>query len=212
MLRVSGRWLPNDWCELSANSGNKKTEVNLTIKAYNATSGNREGDILFRLKGKDYTHSCHVTQYGYQYGEDEFLTLQKATKGKNGGINIVILGDGYNAEQIASGGYLDDMKQQIEYFFGVEPYTTYRDYFNVYTAFPLSTESGVGTVNTIRYNRFNTTFTGGVGLSCDYDAVFSYVTKAATVTESNLDQLLVIMVLTAPTTVVFARCGIQELP
>ncbi|WP_308226708.1 hypothetical protein [Prevotella sp.] len=51
---------------------------------------------------------------------------------------------------------------------------TYRNYFNVYTAFPLSTESGVGTVNTIRYNRFNTTFTGGVGLKADYDEVFDY--------------------------------------
>ena len=56
----------------------------------------REGDIVFRLKDKDYTHSCHVTQYGYEYAEDEFLELQKATKGSNGGINIVILGDGYD--------------------------------------------------------------------------------------------------------------------
>lgn len=51
---------------------------------------------------------------------------------------------------------------------------TYRNYFNVYTAFPLSTESGVGTVNTIRYNRFNTTFTGGVCLKADYAEVFDY--------------------------------------
>ena len=128
--------------------------------------------MVFRLKGKDYTHSCHVTQYGYQYGEDEYLTLQKATKGNNGGINIVILGDGYDAKNIADGSYLTDMQQEIEYFFGIEPYTTYRDYFNVYTAFPLSTESGVGTVNTIRYNKFGTTYTGGVGLKCDYDMVF----------------------------------------
>ncbi len=183
-----------DWCQLSANSGNKKTEVTLTINAFGGNSGNREGDIVFRLKGKEYTHSCHVTQYGYRYGEDEFLTLQKATKGNNGGINIVIMGDGYNAEEIASGSYLADMQEEVEYFFGIEPYTTYCDYFNVYTAFPLSTESGVGTINTIRYNRFNTTYTGGVGLKCDYDAVFDYVLKAPTVTAANLDQTLIIMV------------------
>lgn len=183
-----------EWCHLSQTSGNKKTEITLTINATAKNSEQREGDVVFRLKGKDYTHKCHVTQYGYEYGEDEYLTLQSATKGNRGGINIVILGDGYDAKDIANGSYLADMRQQIEYFFGIEPYKTYRDYFNVYTAFPLSTESGVGTVNTIRYNRFNTTFTGGVGLKCDYDAVFAYALNAPTVTESNLNETLIIIV------------------
>lgn len=182
-----------DWCELSQTSGSKKNEITLTIKSSSSTES-REGDVVFRLKGKDYTHSCHVTQYGYQYGEDEYLTLQKATKGNNGGINIVILGDGYDAKNIADGSYLTDMQQEIEYFFGIEPYTTYRDYFNVYTAFPLSTESGVGTVNTIRYNKFGTTYTGGVGLKCDYDMVFDYAMNAPTVNADNLDQTLIIIV------------------
>ncbi len=182
-----------DWCELSQNTGSKKNEITLTIKAASTTE-QREGDIVFNLKDKDYTHSCHVTQYGYEYGEDEYLTLQKATRGNNGGINIVILGDGYDAKEISSGSYLADMKQEIEYFFGIEPYTTYRDYFNVYTAFPLSTESGVGSVNTIRYNRFNTTYTGGVGLRCDYDEVFKYAMNAPTVNSGNLDQTLIIIV------------------
>lgn len=182
-----------DWCELSQTSGSKKNEITLTIKSSSSTES-REGEVVFRLKGKDYTHSCHVTQYGYQYGEDEYLTLQKATKGNNGGINIVILGDGYDAKNIADGTYLTDMQQEIEYFFGIEPYTTYRDYFNVYTAFPLSTESGVGTVNTIRYNKFGTTYTGGVGLKCDYDMVFDYAMKAPTVNADNIDQTLIIIV------------------
>ena len=82
----------------------------------------------------------------------------------------------------------------MEYFFGLEPYTTYRDYFNVYTAFPLSTESGVGSVNTIRYNRFGTTFTGGVKLKADYDGIFAYALDAPTVTKANLNQTLIIMV------------------
>ena len=138
--------------------------------------------------------TCTVTQYDYQYGEDEWLTLQKATRGNNGGINIVILGDGYDAKNISDGDYLTNIKQEVEYFFGIEPYTTYRDYFNVYTAFPVSTETGVGTVNTIRYNRFNTTYTGGVGLRADYDEIFDYALNAPTVTESNLNQTLIIIV------------------
>lgn len=183
-----------DWCEVSPASGNKKTKVTLTINAMAKNGSSREGKVVFRLKDEDYTHECRVSQYGYEYGEDQWLTLQKATKGKKGGINIVLLGDGYDAKSIANGSYLRTMKQEMEYFFGLEPYTTYRGYFNVYTAFPLSTESGVGTVNTIRYNRFNTTFTGGVELKADYDEIFAYALNAPTVTKANLNQTLIIMV------------------
>lgn len=197
VINAEGEWKvasKPDWCEVSPASGNKKTEVTLTIKGMAKNADSRDGKVVFRLKDKDYTHECSVSQYGYEYGEDEWITLQKATKGNNGGINIVLLGDGFNAKDIASGKYLNDIKQEVEYFFGIEPYKTYRDYFNVYTAIPLSTESGVGTVNTIRYNRFNTTFTGGVGLKADYDEVFNYALGAPTVNKGNLNQTLIIMV------------------
>ncbi len=197
VINAEGKWevaSKPDWCEVSPASGNKKTEVTLTIKGMAKNADSRDGKVVFRLKDKDYTHECSVSQYGYEYGEDEWITLQKATKGNNGGINIVLLGDGFNAKDIASGKYLNDIKQEVEYFFGIEPYKTYRDYFNVYTAIPLSTESGVGTVNTIRYNRFNTTFTGGVGLKADYDEVFDYALGAPTVNKGNLNQTLIIMV------------------
>lgn len=197
VINAEGEWevaSKPDWCEVSPASGNKKTEVTLTIKGMAKNADSRDGKVVFRLKDKDYTHECSVSQYGYEYGEDEWITLQKATKGNNGGINIVLLGDGFNAKDIASGKYLKDIKQEVEYFFGIEPYKTYRDYFNVYTAIPLSTESGIGTVNTIRYNRFNTTFTGGVGLKADYDEVFDYALGAPTVNKSNLNQTLIIMV------------------
>ncbi|MFQ9098064.1 MAG: fimbrillin family protein [Segatella copri] len=197
VINAEGEWevaSKPDWCEVSPASGNKKTEVTLTIKGMAKNAASRDGKVVFRLKDKDYTHECSVSQYGYEYGEDEWITLQKATKGNNGGINIVLLGDGFNAKDIASGKYLKDIKQEVEYFFGIEPYKTYRDYFNVYTAIPLSTESGIGTVNTIRYNRFNTTFTGGVGLKADYDEVFDYALGAPTVNKGNLNQTLIIMV------------------
>ena len=197
VINAEGEWevaSKPDWCEVSPASGNKKTEVTLTIKGMSKNADSRDGKVVFRLKDKDYTHECSVSQYGYEYGEDEWITLQKATKGNKGGINIVLLGDGFNAKDIASGEYLKNIKQKVEYFFGIEPYKTYRDYFNVYTAIPLSTESGVGTVNTIRYNRFNTTFTGGVGLKADYDEVFSYALGAPTVNKGNLNQTLIIIV------------------
>ena len=183
-----------DWCEVTPATGNKKTEVTLTIKAAASNSEQREGDVVFRLKGKNYTSKCHVTQYGYEYGEDQVVTLQKATKGNNGGINVFIVGDGYDAKQISDGSYLKDIRQSMEHYFGIEPFTTYRDYFNVYTAIALSTESGVGTINTIRYNRFNTTYTGGVGLDCDQAELMTYAMKAPTINNNTIGETLIIVV------------------
>ena len=183
-----------DWCNLSATSGTSKTELTLTINEMpKGTSGGRKGDIVFRLKDKGYTTKCAVTQHDYEYAEDEIIQLQKATRGNKGGINLVFVGDGFNAEDIANGTYLKAIKEEVEHFFGVEPYTTYRDYFNVYTAIPVSLESGIGTVNTIRYTKFETTFTRG-GLKCNSSAVFDYALRMPTVTRENLKESLVVLI------------------
>lgn len=197
VLNAEGDWevesMP-DWCSLSQTSGSSKAELTLTIHQMPAGSPTRVGEIVFKLKDKDYTHKCTVSQYNYMYAEDEIITKQTATKGNNGGINLVFLGDGFDAKDISEGKYMAAMEEQIENFFGIEPYKTYRDYFNVHTAIAVSPETGIGAVNTIRYAKFETTFTGGVGLRCDYDAVFDYALRIPEVTRENLDQTLIIMV------------------
>jgi hypothetical protein len=154
----------------------------------------RQDSIVFKLKDKDYTHTCTVSQYDYQYGEDEVITLQKASKGNTGGVNLVFIGDGYDGKDISEGLYLQDVQMQVENFFAIHPYKAYRDYFNVYTAIAVSPESGTGTVNTINYNKFETTYTGGSGLKCNNEAVFRYVLDMKTpVTEENLNEALIVL-------------------
>lgn len=198
VLDAEGDWevesIP-DWCSLSQTSGSKKTELTLTISELPAGSEPRSGEIVFKLKDKDYTHSCNVSQYNYNYKENEVITLQRASKGNNGGINLVFLGDGYDGKDISEGKYLSDIQEQVNNFFDIHPYKAYKEYFNVYTSIAVSQESGIGTVNTIKYNKFETTYTGGVGLKCNNEAVFSYVLDMnTTVTESNLGETLIVLV------------------
>lgn len=197
VLNAEGEWYVEsmpEWCSLSQTSGDKKTELTLTIKEMAKGSQPRTGEIVFKLKDKDYTHKCTVSQYDYQYAEDEVITLQKATKGNTGGINLVFLGDGYDGKDISDGKYLAHMQEQVENFFGIEPYKTYRDYFNVYTAIALSNESGIGTINSIKYVKFNTSFTGGVGLNGDYNYIFEYVLNMKTsVTAANINETLIVI-------------------
>lgn len=194
VLNAEGDWdviSKPEWVSLSQESGFKKTELTLTFAQKPKDGQMREGEIVFKLKDKDYTTKCSVTQFDYEYAENEVITLQTHSRGK--GINLVFLGDGYNAEDISMGKYMKDMREQMERFFDIEPYRTYRDYFNVYTAIAVSPESGIGTVNTIRYVKFETTYTGGVGLRGDYDAIFEYALRMPTVDESNLNQTLIVM-------------------
>ena len=190
-----------DWCTLSTMSGEKKTELTLTI---DAGSESREGEIVFKLDEYDYTTTCRVAQYYYEHEEDEEITLQTHSRGK--GINLVFLGDGFDAENISNGDYLRVMNEQMERFFNIEPYHTYRDYFNVSTAIAVSPESGIGTVNTIRNTKFETTFTGEVGLRGNYSTIFNYAMEVSPVDESNLNQSLIIV---TPNTIDYG--GITEM-
>lgn len=199
VLNADDEWVVEsmpDWVTLSQKEGKGKAELKLKFLQMPAGS-NREGKIVFKLKDKDYRTTCYLTQYDYGYAEDEIVTLNKATKGN--GVNLILLGDGYNAKDINEGLLLKNIKEAMEHFFSIEPYKTYKDYFNVYTGIAVSPESGVGSVNTIIYNRFNTSAKGGVTLGgrngeSDYNEIFKYACKAPSVNEGNLSQTLIIIV------------------
>lgn len=196
-LRAEGQWSVEskpDWCTLSQTSGNGDTNLTLTISALPHGAGDREGDVIFRLDDKEYNCTFHVTQKDYAYPYDEWITLQQATKGQNGGINIVLLGDGYDLDRITDGSYLEDMKTVSKWFFDIEPYKSYRQYFNVYTAIALSQGNGIGTPNTPIATRFGTTYNGTSGLTANTDEIFRYALGAPTVDAGNLCRTLIIVV------------------
>lgn len=200
VLNAESEWIVESqptWVTLDKTSGTDKTELKLTFSEMAQGNSMREGEIVFKLKDQDYRTRCTVTQYNYEYAEDEIVTLQKATKGN--GVNLVFLGDGYNAKDVSEGSYMRDIQEAVEHYFNIEPYKSYRDYFNVYTGIAVSPESGIGSVNTIIYNRFNTSAKGGVELGgrngeSDDKMILKYACKAPTVSENNINETLVVMI------------------
>jgi hypothetical protein len=186
VLNADGDWevaSKPDWCTVSPMSGHKKTQVTVTIDALAKGSDVREQDLVFKLSGTDFTTTCHLSQYDYSYDEDEQITLQSATKG-NGELNVYFLGDGFDAKSIANEEYLDLAKEEMEYFFGIEPYRSFRDYFNVYANVTLSQETGVNTVNTWRDTKFMTVYSGcSAGLVADTELVTDYLANHTTLTD-----------------------------
>ena len=147
IIRAEGPWevieCPS-WVSVSPSSGQGKAEVTVTVDAQAPGSSSREGRIVFSLIGKNYTTYTDVRQVGAEVAEDQTVVLQTASAGALRPIPLFIVGEGYDADDIVSGKYLQDMTQQMEHFFSVEPMKTYRDYFTVSTAYAVSPESGLG--------------------------------------------------------------------
>lgn len=203
VLNADGAWQVErcpDWVTLSSTSGTGKTNLTLTFKEMPQGSENRSDSIIFRMPSEGYSTFCVVSQYDYEHAEDSYLTLQKATKGNRGGIDIVFIGDGYDGEDISNGNYLALVKEQTEHFFDLEPYKSHRDYFNVYVTFPLSQEKGVNTMNTYVNNRFGTLY-GYDGRLCtsnqlltETDEVRDYAVAHSPLKQDDLWRSLIILV------------------
>ncbi len=181
-----------DWVTVTPSSGVGKVEVTITVAEQPKGAGFREGEVVFLLDGKDYRSTTRVEQYDYEYGDGDVITVQEATRGN--GVNLVFMGDCFDAKDISEGKYLDGVNEAIGYYFDIEPYKSYRDYFNVYVVFGLSPDSGVGSVNTIREAKFGSSYTLGTGIEPDMATCFEYACKTPTVTESNINQTLITLI------------------
>ncbi len=142
------------------------------------------------------TQETFTTAAASAYYEDgEYAVYQNNTLGTNP-CEILILGDGYQSTDYATGGLFDQNAQTgIEAFFNVEPYATYRNYFKIYKMAAFSEDSGVTqtdlsiTKNTV----FNTQFTGGSSITVTYNTVFNYALTLPGMTSERLKNLLIIV-------------------
>lgn len=165
-----------DWVTVTPSSGTGKTDVTISVDELAKGAGNRSGEVVFLLDGKDYRSRTTVEQYDYAYGDGDVIKVQSATKGS--GVNLVFMGDCYDAKDIADGNYMDNINEAIGHFFDIEPYKGYRDWFNVYAVVGMSTDSGVGDVNTIREARFGSQYTIGGGVAPNQSICFKYALRA----------------------------------
>lgn len=203
-----------DWVDVTPSSGTGKAEVLITVSSLDRTNDTfqpevwingyydhtdtykgRGGEIIFLLEDKDYRFKMNVEQYDFDYNDGDVQTLQTHSKGT--GIDIVLMGDCYDAQDIAKETYLHDMQDAYNAFFAIEPYKTYKDYFNVHVVYAMSKESGIGTVNTIKDSKFGSTLSQRVMLR-DQDGVFTYAKKGSL---SGIDLARSLVILIANTSV-----------
>ncbi len=183
-----------DWVVVEPSSGSGKTEVTITITQMARTDDTfevnegtfnqprfinykgRSGNVVFLLNDKEYTTVLSVEQYDSDSADGLTHILQTHSQGA--GIDIVFTGDGYSARDIANGLFMDNVMEGYQHFFDIEPYKTYKNYFNVYAITAMSPESGIGTLNTIVDSKFGSTFSQNRIIGGNMDDVFAYAMNA----------------------------------
>lgn len=183
----------------------------VTPPSFSATTGSWGTDdlvIYVPIGFEDqYTSASGWSQYasriqGYNYGDVEtpdyyistdysqdgkVTTLQTATVGN--GINLVVMGDAYSDRQIADGTYAAAMNKMMEAFFSEEPYTTYRNMFNVYAVTVVSSTEGYDHAG----QALATYFGEGTQVGGDDGKCMEYAQKIVPASQMNSTVIIVAM-------------------
>lgn len=142
------------------------------------------------------------------YSDGEIITYQTySAPDATREVNLVVVGDGFIEEDYGKNGAFDVAAEKaIDAFFHVEPFPTYREYFTVYKVVAYSDERGATvqrdfsnssqkrqTKNTI----FSSVLEGGTstGIDCDDEAVFDYALKIPAITEEELANTTIIVII-----------------
>ena len=185
-----------DWVTVTPLEGTGKVEVTITFNELAQGNGNRVDSLVFKPTAYDYEKVVMLNQYDCEYGDGDIITNQTATVGN--GVNIVFMGDCFDAKDIASGYYKEIMDEATEYLFAVEPYTTYKDYFNVYTVIGHSPDSGLPTTYSVNQeSKFGSQYAYGSDsfvFKFDDAKCFEYACKAPNVTKENLNRTVVVLI------------------
>ncbi len=173
---------------LGSNAFPQGTQVRVYDYAVTAYQEDEEWGkyILSNLAGERYT-STDYSEHG------KVTTLQSASEGN--GIDIVFMGDGYSDRQIAAGIYDEHIGRAVEHFFSEEPYTTFRELFNIYKVNVVSREEGYS-VQGAASNTALQCYIDDTGLVCgeNYSAYW-FAQEAIGDDEQRNDEVLVVVIM-----------------
>lgn len=161
--------------------------------AENNTSKERHAEIIIANEAHELSDTLYIIQSAKKdyYDDGKYKKVQEAFRGN---ANLIIMGDGFTKKDLTHNGrYETVMQQASDYFFSIEPYKSYRNYFNVYAVFAESKEEGVGEKGGWKEtkNKFGSAFGTGTEIVCNSDLVFEYAHR---VKELPADKPLTVIV------------------
>lgn len=178
------------WCSAIKDNNQLIISVN-----ENTTNSSRNTNIT--VTAGSISKTINITQESLpkdeNYVDSEIVKLLSATQGE--GIDLIFMGDGFIKTDLQKGGnYEMSIKKAVDHYFSVEPYKSYRDYFNVYMIVAESNEKGVsGEFKGKVDNKFESTYGNGTAISCNDKICKRYISLIESL--DPLKDLSVILVL-----------------
>ncbi len=171
--------------------GNAEIIFKAYKNAYNSTT------ILTKKTPAEGLQAGHVYDVSFapeeSYEDGDVVVLSRATKGS---VNLIFMGDGFTQKDLGVGGYYEEsIRKGVEYFFNIEPYKSYRDYFNVYMVVAESPKEGIpvgeASANQTKFGTYFRAETGTI-IECDRNLVISYVGKTGVPTDKEFTSIVVL--------------------
>lgn len=163
--------------------------------AENNSKESRTAQIVISNKTYSLADTLNVIQEGNPneyYVDGSYLQIRQATRGN--GVNLFLMGDGFTQKSLVVGGrYENVMRQAADYFFSIEPYYSYRDYFNVYAVIAESKEEGVNGEYGKRVDtKFQSEYGSGTAITCNDELCFEYAKKVKNVDSEPMTLIVVL--------------------
>lgn len=137
---------------------------------------------------KGYGLTCNIYNSKDFSRDGNVVELQKATIGN--GIDLVVMGDAFADTDLTDGTYERTMRKVVDHFFAIEPYASFKDYFNVYMVEVVSQNNRYAPGSK---RALSTGFGNGTQIYGNDAKCFEYAKKA--VGEKRMDEVLVAVVL-----------------
>jgi IgA Peptidase M64. len=186
-----------DWIFLSPERGSKNQVVTMSVSE-NINLFERSAKLIVTCKvDPSWTDTLEIHQKECNKIVDgaytKYLNSSKAKPAR-----LIIMGDGYNENDInKSKKYDKELNEAVSAFFSVEPYSTYKDYFEVYKVYAISKDTGISdTENGVdKDTRFSSKFEGGVRITTNSDEVFKYAKKIKGITDEELKKTAILLII-----------------
>ncbi len=195
---ADGRWdievpVEVDWCTVTPEGGSRNGIINIKVSG-NPNASQRHVDLNIFFNGKTQTYT--ITQEGNP-GTGPYVDGEVRVYEKNrlrNPVNLIFIGDGFIEEDFDHEGAFDQaVAEGVEALFQVEPYKSYREYFNIYKIAAFSQQRGAtyADMRVVRNTAFGTTYNGGSAMDTDEEKVFSRVRQ---VLDIDLDQSVIFLI------------------
>lgn len=152
-------------------------------------SDRQETDVLTEIFKEKWGEGFIYESTDYS-ADGKVHVLQSASAPNANGINVVFMGDGFSDRQIADGLYSDLMQQGMEAFFELEPYASFKDFFNIYYVDVVSKNEGIGKGLETKLSCY---LDEGSHMGGDDEECMRYASLCDNFTDEEMNEILVIV-------------------